>query len=61
MNKKINSKIYWTVAFSYTAMVYGVKYFYPAIGEFFIQIGYLAIVVGVVYVGTSFVKRKWFQ
>ncbi|ALV22526.1 hypothetical protein [Carnobacterium antarcticum] len=58
MNKKIKSKNYWTIVFIYTAVVYGLKYFYPSVGEFFIQVGYLAIVVGVVYFGTSFIKRR---
>ena len=49
MNTKINVKQFWMIALGYTAFVYILKYFFPSIGELFIQIGYLAIVVGLVY------------
>lgn len=52
MNGNINPKKFWVVALGYTAFVYILKYFFPSIGEFFIQMGYLAIFVGLVYFTT---------
>lgn len=55
---KVNKKTYWIIVLIYSAVVLSLKYiFHSPIGEFFIQIGYLAIVVGVVCFGITIMKE----
>lgn len=55
MKTTLTRKSFWVIAFIYSVIVHSLKYiFHSPAGEFLIQIGYLALFIGIVlFIGVN--------